>query len=319
MPGRIRARVALAAPAGALWLAACGASPPSAPDPGGAAIPAGTVLSFVSGETDAPVAGASVSVAGRRYASDGAGRVTLAAPAAAGADLDVSAAAFLERKTSLGSGETRFTLWPRRSPTLLNEDFTAQIVYTASTGDALFAQEPLSRIRADASQVAVVPSAALRADPEAMERHARAVDDLNAATGGRPRYLLADATSAAPVAFPTRVDPGECSFGTLGFARLERRNREIVGGEIVFCSADAAHSAVVVHELGHSFGLNHTSNAMDVMAATASQRQAETFSPREVLVMNLMLQRKSGNRFPDDGRAAAAAAAGLETVRIDCR
>jgi hypothetical protein len=257
-------------------------------------------------------------VAGRTYTSDAAGRVTLAQPSSSGAPVDVSAGAFLDRKTSLPSAtETRFTLWPRRSPTLLNEDFTTQIVYTDSTPDALFGQAPLSRVRPDVALVAIVPSAELRADPDAMAWHQRGVDALTSATDGRLRYVLADSSSAAPVAFPSRVAPAECNEGILGFARLQRRDGDIVGGEIVLCSEASARSAVVVHELGHTFGLNHTSSAIDVMVAVAFRQQATTFSPREVLVMNLMLQRRSGNRFPDDGRAASASGR-LETIRIDC-
>jgi hypothetical protein len=276
------------------------------------------VLSVVSGETDMPVEGATVIIAGRSYVTDAAGHVTLATSAPGGTAVDVTAPPFLDRKTSLRSPtETRFTLWPRRSPTFLNEDFTAQIVYTAATPDALYSQAPLSRLRPEVAAVAIVPSTELRADPDALSWHQRGVDALTTATAGRIRYFVADSAAGAAVTFETRVAPAECSFGILGFARIARSGNEIVGGEIVYCSEQAARSAVVVHELGHTFGLNHTSSAMDVMVAVAFQQQATSFSPREALVMNLMLQRRAGNRFPDDERAAGASG-GVTSIRIDC-
>src|SRR5438445_12607487 len=61
-------------------------------------VPAGTVLSVKSGETERPVAGSSVTVAGRSYTSDTGGEVRLADPVGRGSLVDVVAAGFLDRQ-----------------------------------------------------------------------------------------------------------------------------------------------------------------------------------------------------------------------------
>lgn len=102
------------------------------PPPG---IPAGTVLAFRSGETDQPTVGAGVVVSGRSFTTNSLGQITVDARVDLSAPLDVMAAGFLDRQTLLRSAsETLFTLWPKTSPTGLNEDFTIKVIYT-SAGD----------------------------------------------------------------------------------------------------------------------------------------------------------------------------------------
>jgi hypothetical protein len=69
------------------------------------------VVTVVSGETDTPVAGAQVIVAGTPHATDGAGQAVVQA-AAEGATVDVEAAGFLTRQTLVRNAVTRLTMWP---------------------------------------------------------------------------------------------------------------------------------------------------------------------------------------------------------------
>jgi hypothetical protein len=82
---------------------------------------------------------------------------------------------------------------------------------------------------------------------------------------------------------------------------------------VTYCRADAPRElGLSVHELGHTFGLRHSSTATDVMRAFG--RRTQRLSERERLVMALMLQRPAGNRFPDNDRLARASGAGEEAI-----
>jgi hypothetical protein len=78
-----------------------------------------------------------------------------------------------------------------------------------------------------------------------MEAHAAAARSATDATGGRVRVLLAQ--SAAPsgnsIVVTTRVDPSDalCRERNLsGYMRGTYGNFVVVGGEVVFCSAQVA-------------------------------------------------------------------------------
>jgi len=288
--------------------------PPEAPPP--APLVAGAVLTFLSGETGEAVAGAAVGVGGRPYTSDGEGRITLTEDVETGALLEVTAPGFLTRQTLLRApDERRFTLWPGRSPTGLDEAYTAVLVYTDSAlADAPAAAAPLSRLAPATRAVTVAPSAPLRSDPEALRAHEEAVSVLNDAAAGSVVYSLG---SAGPgVFFETRVDGADkgCVGRIRAFTRLQERGREIVGGEVVFCSPDVARSVTVLHELGHTFGLQHSPDPAEVMYTFFVAGRGASFSPRELLAMSLMTQRRAGNRFPDRDLESAAAATRTRTI-----
>jgi hypothetical protein len=85
----------------------------------------------------------------------------------------------------------------------------------------------------------------------------------------------------------------------------------------VYCSVAAARSSTVGHELGHTFGLNHSEDDSDLMYGFFSSQRSNRYSPREALVMRLMLQRRAGNRFPDsDPDLTAGARQSAESVRV---
>lgn len=319
----MRSRPSLAAAAGAfaLGLAACdgGGRPslPQAPQAPETAVAAGTVLSVASGETGEPAAGASVIVAGQAYTADAAGRVVLAEAAALASLVDVISPGMFDRQTVLrSSASTHWTLWPRTSPTGLDEDYTARVAYGWGRDDEPGAA-PLYRL--SAPRAVLVPSTELRADPEAVAAHHHAAGEVTAGSGGGVTYSVEEQAPAGAVVFSTLVDAEDasCKDRVLAFTSIRLRDEEITGGRIVFCSRAAARDATVTHEAGHTFGLSHSPDPGEVMHAVKMRRQATGFGPRESLVMRLMLQRRGGNRYPDNDRGVTAA--GEREVRVICR
>jgi predicted small lipoprotein YifL len=307
MRGELLATTAVAT---LLALAACGGGKgPSAPAaalamPPPDSLASGTAIQIVSGETGAGVDGASVTVAGRAYTSVG-GRVTLADRVPLRAELDVLADGMLERKTLVRDpATTSFTLWPTRSPTGMDEGYTQAIVYSRLDGAA-----PLRRLQRGTSRVAVVPSADLLADEQAMASHQEAVDRLTAATGGRVVYALDRQRPASGVYVESRLDAGDPTCSTsnvLAFAQVFTRSGEVVRGLIVYCDYKVARTSIPSHEMGHTFGLFHSPDKAELMYAYYNGHGGVDFSPRETLAMNLMLQRPGGNLYPDDDRGVSA-------------
>lgn len=281
-----------------------------------AGLPPGTVLGVSSAETGQAIQGASLVVGGRTYVSDATGAVALEEGVVPGSPLDVRSAGSLDRDTLLRSASlAHFSLWPRSSPTGVDEGYTRLLVYTWDD-DSTPGSSPL--YRPGGTQVALVPSAELQADPEAMAAHHRAADAVNAASGGGVRYVVASSAPPGAIGVATSLDAKDegCEDRVLAFTSIRLRNGEISSARIVFCEVAATRDGTVTHEAGHTFGMGHSPDSSEVMHAFKLRRQAEDFGARESLVMRLMLQRRGGNRFPDNDRTVTTAASG--EVKIVC-
>jgi hypothetical protein len=312
LSGRARAALVVLALA-----SACGGGggSPTTPPLTDAGLPVGTALSIVSGETGQPVAGATVVVAGRTQTSDGSGTVRLDQRADQGVLLDILSPGTLDRQTLLRSvASVRFSLWPKASATGLDQHYTSALVYT--NNDDSPGAAPMIRVRAP--QVAIVLSAELLADAAALEAHQRGAADLTAANGG-VSFVVTD-TRPSGVFFEARVDPAHerCGSSTRGTTGRRISASTITGGEIIYCRQDIARSPTVSHELGHTFGLQHSPDSGELMFGTFIRGRAETFGPRESLAMRLMLQRAPGNMFPDNDRSTAGSASTGTLVTV-CR
>lgn len=292
---------------------------PSAPPRG---VAAGSIVTVIRGDTGAPVPGAAVTVAGRTYVADAAGALRIEDAAAPGALLDVTAPSVLDRQTTVGRGRLEtLALWPRSTEAGIDESFTATLVYTRDslTGTGPTGAEPLRRF-ATGTTVFIVPSAEILADEFAHAAHIYAVARMNNAARGATTYTLAPEAPLAGPVFNARIgieDPS-CGERTLAFTRTTLRSGEIVRGEIVYCSREAPHrAALVVHEMGHTFGLNHSLDPRDMMFRTFIAAHAVDFRAREAEVMSLVMLRPPGNRFPDSDREISGAA--LREDIIVCR
>lgn len=282
--------------------------------PSGAVLTQGTVLRFVSGENQRPVTDANVLLGGRSYQTDAAGQVVLGEDLPVPAPVDVSSPSYVLRQTMLRNpGDTTLTLWPRTSPTGFTDDWTRWVLYTPAVGGAP-GESPLHRL--NATRVSVVPSADLQKDAEAMNAHAWAASLLTDATEGAVVFAV-ESEPTSPVVFRTMIDgkdPAMKSYAALAYRNVSGYG--ISGGRLVFASMGAARlHAVVAHELGHVFGLEHSPDEGDLMHAIVPPRKG--LSARERLAMQLILGRRGGNRYPDDDRGVSIQA-GRQTLLTPC-
>ena len=305
-------------------LAGCGGGSASPSAPGTVTtdrLPAGTTITVVSGETAEAVGGARLVVAGRTLQADGRGQATLTEAVSVGSLVDVVAAGFLDRQTLVRSDRlTRYVLWPRTSASGVDETFTAEIVYTAGTlTPPASGSTPLRRLRAGTTRAYLVVSEQIHIDDGANAAHEAAVNAINEALRGRVVYALAPSRPSEGVVFESRVDPNDqdCQGGQVrAFATVFLTGSEITGGRMVFCGLDAARTATVAHELGHTFGLQHSPDTRELMYMAFSASRNARFGDRESLAMQLLLERRGGNRFPDSDRDVSTSAE--RTLTIAC-
>ena len=276
---------------------------------------AGTIVSVRSGESNQPVSGATISLSGlspegtfsAAFSTDAAGQFRLDRTVLLSStpQLGVIAPGFLVRSTILRADETTSTLWPSSSPTGLDDVFSSTVVYSNATCPAVnTGQSTLRKVSAAAGTVQVSFESSLQ-DSTAENAHRQAIARLNTALGGALQYQFTT-TPGPGVSFTAGIDSNAstCTAGPellRAATVLNTLSGNIVGGRLVYCSVDAARSVnLVLHELGHTFGLRHSASTSDVMYCSTGR--PNLFSTRETLVMRLMGQRRSGTRWPDDDR-----------------
>jgi hypothetical protein len=318
------ARLTLVSFVGVLGLPSCGGgggpTRPSvvSPSPVPSGLAAGTALSIASGENGQPVRVARVTVAGRPYEPDASGQVTLTESAAWGSLVDVVSPGYLDRNTLVRrQGGTRLVLWPVLPQMGFDADYSAQLVYTAGTSDPPpQGSTPLRRMRAGTTQAFVLVTTEMWANEAIRAAHESAAASISAAVSGRIVYGVGTTRPTSGVVFEAKVDPGDpfCGERTLAFTQVNIAGNDIVGGRVVYCDWGAAQSVTVTHEFGHTFGLQHSPQWRELMAGLRQRGKSDDFGPREMLAMALMLERSSGNRFPDNDRDIPASSRGVLTI-----
>ncbi len=284
----------------ALGLAACGGQDLAGPSTLQVSVSGAQTIQVLSGETGLAVAGAEVAAGGQRLTTDALGRVSAPVPVA----VSIEAPGYLRRDTVARPG-TAITLWPVHG----NADagFVEELVY-----NGLFA--PDAALVRPTQPVSIVLSPALEANASARAAFGAATRALSDANGsvvfsvgpGQAVTVTAAVDASDPV---LRDNPS-----VIAFTRVETRGHHVSGGRLVFrAAALAERPALVLHELGHAFGLGHSSAGGLMSPLLGSQAD---FTAAERLVLRMMAQRVPGNRAPDDDTGLAASGRGASRVVV---
>jgi hypothetical protein len=126
---------------------------------------------------------------------------------------------------------------------------------------------------------------------------------MTAATDGAVVYELVDSCPPAGVCFGVSGRATD----SCGVDATPDSEFYLSSGEIVCDPRQLRRYDVALHEMGHTFGLQHASGIVLMCGAVDGVgecvRELDEFTPKEQLVMKLMLQRLTGNMFPDNDRA----------------
>lgn len=269
----------------------------------------GAVVTFVSGETRDPVAGARVEVGGATYTTDAWGRVGLQALGLT----TVTTGGYLTRRLDLAA-EGAQTLWP-----LSRQTTELWVEYLAYRVDSDRPRRPMRRLPAgEAWLVYNGDDAGVQSAAEAAAREA------TKATGGVVQLRVVREAGAGP-AIRLVVAPEEFLYpaGIIAYASMSWSAAGwITGGELVFRGLeDGRRLHTVLHELGHGMGLGHPVSSAEYVLPTVMTTGGGTatkYSPPEELVIGMMYQRSAGNVFPDDAPGLVLAGQASGRIEIAC-
>jgi hypothetical protein len=290
--------------------------PPRGPGSSAPVLVGPGALTFVSGESLLPVVSARVTIDGRSYLTDGAGVVSVDKISTA---LTVDAAGFLERRAVARTDH--YSLWPRTSPTGIDEEYTARLVYNCTAPGCADGGESLGRVPQGA--VTLQLSRDLLADAAAYAAIDEAAKLWTAATHGEVVFRVGPAF-ATGVIVAMDVDPNDpaiLSRGAAGVTRRQYVGSSIAAARITLRSVELARRLPLsIHEMGHAFGLAHSPRVGDVMFNGPELYDTTDLSEREKLSVTLMLQRGSGNRYPDteDSLAGLRSSSARRSSLVSC-
>jgi hypothetical protein len=193
------------------------------------------------------------------------------------------------------------------------------MVYTSSyLGDdnPEFGQEGLRRWREGLSEIVVDFGLGFKNRTRAINTQIEAVAEFNRTIPNKISYTRPDFVLPPSSGYvELRIDPENpncIEYGSTAVASVARG--EYTGTRITYCDEEAAlRKSIVLHELGHTFGLRHSSDTNDIMR---NPIKALRFSPREGLLMKLTMLRRGGNRFPDNDRETTGSPVGQSTLFI---
>lgn len=142
---------------------------------------------------------------------------------------------------------------------------------------------------------------------------AEMVAELARAT--RLRMIALPAGSVADVVL--YVDAAQGGTGAVTFCNYQ--GNAIAGGRVYFRAQNSITSgSLLLHELGHTIGLGHSSSTADIMYAGSGRRSVRSFSDDENKTLTMMYQwRQAGNQFPDTAPVGASSRE-RRTITIAC-
>jgi hypothetical protein len=261
------------------------------------------VVTVTSGETGATLAGVSLAIAGQSYTTDGAGRVTVTA--ATNSAVAIEAEGFLPRHTRLRQGQTTFSLWPKANADGLTEAATYFMVYDEGRQTMV--------LWSVTSETALVPSAEIAADSQAMDALRAATARITQATFGRMNLRVDPGATTGPM-IRAVIDPDRAATGAAAY--LDRDGGAVTGGTIAYRTLSTVRFVgIALHELAHFYGMSHSPDTIDISGPGPGLRF--DFSQREVTLMNLMWQRRPGNAWPDNDQGVTTSS--RRTQAIHCR
>ena len=296
-------------------LAACGGSSPSQPSPQPPTspptpTPTPSVLTL-SGTVTAtngqhPLAGATVEAAATSATTDGAGRYSLSLPAGTTSPrFTISGPGLLTRTGSFSNGGSRTV---DLDAFALNGFDEAYFRAVARNGyEQPGSLQPLRRwTRAPMIYIRTVDDTGRAILPEVLQQVASIASSVVPQyTGGR--------FGVAAIEQGTETRQGQPGWITIDWTRdatefCGRAHVGLEGGMVTLtydqpgcsCGSQKIRPRTVKHELGHSLGLWHTGQAVDLMSGFGISECDRNITARELQYLDYLYRRPVGNTNPDN-------------------